>query len=355
MRRGAPIPARLIPPIGELGGVPREYAVPNQCIGHDVSQRIATRVCRTGDVSAKKLIVLMGDSHAWMWLPAVVEMARRDHSAVVPLLRLGCTPAKWAGPESDADCEAWYRWAVRQIGRLRPDITLVTGNISTRRNSFAQAGVDNLVSAARTLRAPGKVIVIGDPEGLEQSPVDCLLSRHASMATCSTTWPSETLEAGNEVARRAKRGGRRLPRHTAAALLSAHLSRRDRSHDRMGGQQPRQRHVLRLGRTRVPSGLPAGGGKRKPLTRQPARFDPATVAALVSVSTLDHASRVESRRLGALGGRGARRDHSARCVERTLALRQPEAPLRLSRQNAVACASVRECNPTVHPANEASP
>ena len=150
----------------------------------------------------------MGDSHAMMWLPAVVEMARHDHWAVVPLLRLGCTPAKWAGPESDADCQAWYRWAVRQIGRLRPDITLVDRKHRRRgETAFARAGVDDLVSAAPDAAGTGKVIVIGDPEGLEQSPVDCLLSRHASMATCSTTWPSETLEVGNEVARRAKEAG----------------------------------------------------------------------------------------------------------------------------------------------------
>ena len=207
VRRGAPIPAHLSPPIGKLGGVPHEYALPNPCIGHDVSPRVATRICRTGDVSSRKLIVLLGDSHAWMWLPAVVEMARRDHWAVVPLLRLGCTPGRWMGPEGDAGCEAWYSWAVRQVGTLHPDVTLVSGSLSKKRSSFARAGVDNLVSAARTLQVSGRVVVIGDPEGLEQSPVDCLLSRQASMATCATTWPSQTLEVGDEVARRAREAG----------------------------------------------------------------------------------------------------------------------------------------------------
>ncbi len=149
----------------------------------------------------------MGDSHAWMWLPAVVEMARRDHWAVVPLLRLGCTPARWTGPAGDPGCEAWYRWAVSQVATLRPAFTLVTGSLSKKRSPFARAGVDNLVSAARTLQASGRVVVIGDPEGLEQGPVDCLLSRHASMATCATTWPSQTLEVGDEVARRAREAG----------------------------------------------------------------------------------------------------------------------------------------------------
>jgi peptidoglycan/LPS O-acetylase OafA/YrhL len=204
VRRGAPIPDRLSPPLAKLGGVPRAYALPDACIGHDVSRRIATRICRTGEVSSTRVIVLMGDSHAWMWLPAVVEMARRDHLAVVPLLRLGCTPVRWMGPERDSGCAAWYRWAVQQVAGLRPVTTLVSGSLAKRPGPSTSAGVKSLVTAARTLREHGRVVVIGDPEGLERTPVDCLFSRHASMASCATTWPAERLRVGDEVARGAR-------------------------------------------------------------------------------------------------------------------------------------------------------
>jgi peptidoglycan/LPS O-acetylase OafA/YrhL len=207
VRRDAPIPTHLAPPLAKLGGVPHEYALPDACIGHDVSKRIATSVCRTGDISSTKVIVLLGDSHAWMWLPAIVEMARRDHLAVVPLLRLGCTPVRWMGRERDAGCDAWYRWAVQQVGTLRPALILVTGSLSKKPSASERAGVANLTSAARTLRRLGKVVVIGDPEGLERAPVDCLLSRHASMAACATTWPSQRFEVGDEVARQARAVG----------------------------------------------------------------------------------------------------------------------------------------------------
>jgi hypothetical protein len=63
------------------------------------------------------------------------------------------------------------------------------------------------VAATRALDGSGKVLVIGDPEGLDQDPVDCILSRNASMATCTTTWPSQTLEFYDEIARRVTRLG----------------------------------------------------------------------------------------------------------------------------------------------------
>lgn len=44
--------------------------------------------------------------------------------------------------------------------------------------------------------------MIGDPEGLDLDPVDCLLSGNASMASCTTMWPARALAAYDEVDRR---------------------------------------------------------------------------------------------------------------------------------------------------------
>jgi SGNH domain (fused to AT3 domains) len=46
--------------------------------------------------------------------------------------------------------------------------------------------------------------VIGDPEGLDASPVDCLLAENASMKSCTTSWPPEALTGYNSVAARAR-------------------------------------------------------------------------------------------------------------------------------------------------------
>jgi peptidoglycan/LPS O-acetylase OafA/YrhL len=203
-RRGAPIPSGLRPPLDELKGLPPAYAPPNECIGHDRSRVSTTEICRLGDRSSRKVIVLMGDSHAFMWLPPLLEMARRDHWAVVPLLRLGCTPFKWTTGYGSKGCRDWYQWAIRQVGRLHPRVTLLGGSIDQRQTPAARAAKEGIVAAAQTLRRLGPTVVIGDPEGLDQNPVDCLLSRNASMATCTTTWPPQSLAAYDEVSRRVK-------------------------------------------------------------------------------------------------------------------------------------------------------
>ncbi len=206
-RRGARIPAGLTPPISQLGPLPREYAPPNECIGHDSSRRITTKVCRVGDPSSRKVIVLMGDSHAMMWLPAILEMAWRDHWAVVPLLRLGCTPARWATSDTGGGCQEWHRWAIRQVRQLHPRVTLLAGNIAEQQTPFARAGIEGVVTTAKALALSSSVVVIGDPEGLDRNPVDCLLSRNASMATCTTRWPTQSLVVYDEVGRRVTQVG----------------------------------------------------------------------------------------------------------------------------------------------------
>ena len=162
-RRGASIPSGLTPPLGDLKGLPPVYDPPKGCVAHDRSSVSTSKVCRIGARSSPKLIVLVGDSHALMWLPTVLELARRDNWAVIPLLRLGCTPGKWSS--GSKACRDWYRWALGQVARLRPDVTLLGGSIGERQKATTHAAVEGVVAAAQALKASGPTLVIGDPKG----------------------------------------------------------------------------------------------------------------------------------------------------------------------------------------------
>ena len=205
-KRGDPIPSDLTPRLGQLKGRGGTYGLPSACIGHNRSSATKTKICRVGVSSSRKLVVLMGDSHALMWVPAVVGAAQRDHRAVVPLLRLGCTSAKWTSRYGSNACHAWYRWAINQIRRLRPQVVLLGSSVDESMTPFTRAAIAGMLTAAQTLRDQN-VVVIGDPEGLDKDPVDCLLSANASMATCTTTWPASALEPYDEIARKAPKAG----------------------------------------------------------------------------------------------------------------------------------------------------
>ena len=206
-QRGDPIPSGLTPPIDHLGSIPAEYAMPHGCISQDTNPKSTSKICRVGRPESRKLIVLIGDSHAMMWLPAVLEMAWQDDWAVVPLLRTGCMPNRWVTGEGPASCRAWYRWAIGQARLLHPTVILVGGSIPERPSPLATAAVDGVIATASALRSYGTVVVIGDPEALSQTPADCLLSRNASMATCTTTWPPSTLRLYDAVRAGAKHVG----------------------------------------------------------------------------------------------------------------------------------------------------
>jgi hypothetical protein len=208
-KRSDPIPNHLIPPAARIKLYPRRYTVSRACLAHDQSKVVPSKICRTGDATSDKVIVLLGDSHAFMWLPAVTVMAKRDGWAVVPLLRFGCTPEKWftnRGPNGPI-CRAWLRWAVGEVRRLHPAVTLVGGSVGETPSSQTRAAAAGMVEAARTLEPLGRVVVIGDPEGLSTNAVRCLTAPRATLGGCMTTWPSSALAAYDAVARGARAAG----------------------------------------------------------------------------------------------------------------------------------------------------
>jgi hypothetical protein len=63
-------------------------------------------------------------------------------------------------------------------------------------------------------RDAGRLEPVGEPllerrrtDGLSKDPVDCLLARHATMASCTTTWPRSALAPYDAMSRRAKQMG----------------------------------------------------------------------------------------------------------------------------------------------------
>jgi SGNH domain (fused to AT3 domains) len=78
-RRG--VPAALNPPVGQLLE-DRHYGLPPDCSAHD--GETTHNICRLGASSSSRAIVVIGDSHAEMWMPAILSLAQRDGWAVTP-------------------------------------------------------------------------------------------------------------------------------------------------------------------------------------------------------------------------------------------------------------------------------
>jgi len=196
-QRGDSIPQGLSPPLGNL--LNAHFFFKEGCAPEE--DQTESRICRLGDPSGRASIAVLGDSHAEMWMPAVLGVAQREHWAVLPIVHSGCTPYSWSGAQGKATCVAWYRWALREAESLHPTIMLVTGAYSGDGAEAVATSINTLASFAATMKPfAGHVVVITDPPGETEQPLDCLLATGATMGTCSSTQTGAQAGANEELA-----------------------------------------------------------------------------------------------------------------------------------------------------------
>ena len=93
-------------------------------------------LCPRGDTDGDKTLVLIGDSHARQWVPALDALSKRYGYTAYFLIREGCPSSDvtpWmvhGGPSTD--CEAFQEWARQQVEELQPDVVLL-GSEANRR------------------------------------------------------------------------------------------------------------------------------------------------------------------------------------------------------------------------------
>jgi hypothetical protein len=156
------------------------------------------RRCVFGDARSAHIDVLFGDSHARMWLTAMLPVLRASHVRLV-LLWLGSCPAAelsvWKGGRR---CDAWRTAALATIAGLRPH-TVFIGDDTT---ASAPSGPDTAISMAvwqrgeeRTIRAlqrdgRTRVVVFGDVTQFVVPVPECLAAYPTDVQRCSVPYPN---------------------------------------------------------------------------------------------------------------------------------------------------------------------
>jgi len=197
--RGAPLPSPLTPAVESLRS--DFYFFPDGCVPS--RSGTSSKICRLGSTRARKTIVVIGDSHAEMWMPTILAMAQRDGWVVVPLVKVRCIPRTWPGTD---DCGGWFRWARRQAQALRPDVTLIVGSRAGAFDPPAAVKPIGALSIAMK-RFSASVIVVGDEPNQTRDPVDCLLAPGSTMKSCTAKGTPVQLQTETAIAAAAKRNG----------------------------------------------------------------------------------------------------------------------------------------------------
>ena len=91
VKRSAPLPKAFVPSMANLEreNTHISYDIPPGC-EPSFGSGVTSRICHLGDASSKRVVAVLGDSHAQMWTPALIAAGRRLGFAVVLTVKPGC-------------------------------------------------------------------------------------------------------------------------------------------------------------------------------------------------------------------------------------------------------------------------
>ena len=167
-------------------------------------------LCPRGDVNADRSMVLIGDSHARQWIPALEKIAEEEGYVAYFLVREGCpavdqTPWKANGEGPQYDCEDFQDWAAETVQELHPAITLMgtdanergyadnEGNHVEDDATIEQMVESGMISQIERIKPySDRTVILGDPPIHEISPVKCLTTRDPAPTLKGCLSPPET-------------------------------------------------------------------------------------------------------------------------------------------------------------------
>jgi len=194
---GAPIPAALVPNPLELAD-----AVPD--VGECEYFSDVRDLCPRGDVDGDKTLVLIGDSHARQWIPALDQIASDAGYTAYYLVREGCpsadvTPWLNDGTGPAVECALFQDWAREQVAQLQPDLVLLASDANetgfegpdgtqvideTAQSELLRSGM--VAEINQVSGDSSQVVVLLDPPGVKSGGGECLTARGATLLGCAS-------------------------------------------------------------------------------------------------------------------------------------------------------------------------
>ena len=156
--------------------------------------------CIFGVKSSNKLVVLFGDSHAWMWIAAVLPELTKLNYRVQLIWKPSCPAATISVWYTDTKlpyraCDTWRRQMISYIASEHPRLVILSERTthlmknarSLTSNHAVQTGLELTIRELR--RGAQRVAVIGDIAAFANyaSPAQCLSVHLKSIQLCATT------------------------------------------------------------------------------------------------------------------------------------------------------------------------
>ena len=157
--------------------------------------------CTFGPTSATRSVVLVGASHAGMWLSALIAMANQDGFKLNTFIYAGCPPViidfttgliRFDGQVVSAQsCRDWNNNVADSINALDPDVVIVGGGTEAATsvpNTFSQytAGMSSFMNR---IAAPKKILFGSTVyRASTQETARCLNAHISTVTACNTSY-----------------------------------------------------------------------------------------------------------------------------------------------------------------------
>jgi hypothetical protein len=188
------LPTDLVPSLDDASRIrPRAYE--DGCHARAGERR--ARPCTYGDPDGAYAVLLIGDSHAVRWLPALEAIAEREGWRLYSLTKSACpvpdTPVTVRGDRL-RDCIEWRDDAFQRVAELQPDLVLAASlgrlyevpgarSAEARDRAWQRAWERSL----ETLRAGAeRVVLLGDTPMWQADPLVCLRRHTDDIRRCDT-------------------------------------------------------------------------------------------------------------------------------------------------------------------------
>ncbi|RNM16725.1 acyltransferase family protein [Nocardioides pocheonensis] len=175
-------------------------AYDNQANGHDCwayQPSFPTKQCIFGDATSAKNVVLVGNSHAGQWLPALQQVAADQHLKITTMLASRCALSdvrqQFDTAANATACLTWVHRTTQRVVALHPDLVVMANRISVGAEtdgttSSEQLYLQGYASILRTWRDAGiRTVVLRDTPAPGVSVPDCIAEKKTAYRDCNGT------------------------------------------------------------------------------------------------------------------------------------------------------------------------
>jgi peptidoglycan/LPS O-acetylase OafA/YrhL len=173
----------------------------NSIGGRDLVRCLSKHDCVTGRASARRTVVLYGDSHAGHWVGAFAPMGRANGWRVEVMSFGGCRSYRQPNPPSGFDCERFRAESNARIAQLRPGLVVFSNQSISFFRQDRGAWERGIAAAIDAVPAGTNVAVLSEtPIAPANVPV-CLSLHLQDTRACEPHRPSPKFDAFNAALR----------------------------------------------------------------------------------------------------------------------------------------------------------